>query len=37
MSSAETAWMKGLRVKAQAIPVATPILSVVAASQVAWV
>jgi len=29
--------MKGLRVKAQAIPVATPILSVCAASQVAWV
>ena len=29
--------MNGLRVKAQAIPVATPILSVCAASQVAWV
>jgi hypothetical protein len=29
--------MKGLRVKPQAIPVATPIFSVFAASQVAWV
>ena len=28
MSSAETARMKGLRVKAQTIPVATPIVSV---------
>ena len=29
--------MKALRVKAQAIPVATPTFSVLAASQVAWV
>ena len=29
--------MKALRVKAQAIPVAMPTLSVLAASQVAWV
>jgi hypothetical protein len=31
MSSAVTAWMKGLRVKAQTMPVATPIRSVFAA------
>ena len=31
MSSAVTAWMKGLRVKAQTIPVATSILVVFAA------
>ena len=37
MSRALTARMKALRVKAQAIPVATPTLSVFAASQVAWV
>ena len=37
MSRAVTARMKALRVKAQAIPVPTPILSVFAASQVACV
>ena len=37
MSSALTARMKALRVKAQAIPVPTPTFSVFAASQVAWV
>ena len=31
MSSAVMAWMKGLRVKAQTIPVATSIVSVLAA------
>ena len=37
MSSAVTARMNGLRVNAQAIPVPTPIRSVAAAIQVAWV
>ena len=37
MSSAVTARMNGLRVNAHAIPVATPIRSVAAAIQVAWV
>ena len=37
MSSALIAWMNGLRVKAQAIPVATSIFVVFAARKAAWV